>query len=99
MDLITIIVFLFIIYLISKRVTSLLYFIAVIDIFFRIVAFINSYIPFREINNILYNIPASIPAIINKYSSGIISDILMWALVACYVMFESYIIQALFRRK
>jgi hypothetical protein len=98
MDLIIIVILMFIVVLIFKRVDNLVYFITIVDIFFRMIAFINSYIPIKEINNFLGQIPESIPAIINHYTGGIISDILMWGLVICYGMFESYAIRSLLKR-
>ncbi len=99
MDLVFIVVLLFVILIIFKRIDNMAYVIAIIDIFLRIVAFINSYIPSKEINNFLDQLPRSVPAIINKYVGGTISDILMWALVICYGMFEVYAIRGLWKKR
>jgi len=99
MDVVFIVVLLFVILLIFKSVDTMAYVVALTDIFFRIIAFINSYIPVKEINKFLNQIPSSIPAIINKYTGGIISDILMWALVICYAMFEVYVIRVLWKKR
>jgi hypothetical protein len=99
MDLVIIVVLLVLVVLISRRFTNLIYFIAIIDIFLRIIDFINCSIPVKEINNILSNIPISIPDVIYKYSSGFIANFLIWGLVACYIIFEYYVIKTLFKRK
>jgi len=86
--------------LIFKRVSSFVYFIAIVDIFLRIIAFLASYVPIVEVRNFFANyFPNSVSGIISTYSSGIFETVLLWLLVINYIVFEFYIIRTFFKKK
>lgn len=83
-----------------KNVKSLVYGIAVIEIFLRIMSFLKSNLGIKSVANFISKyFPNSIPEIIGKYSSGIIYTILIWLFVICMAWFLVYIVIYLFKRK
>lgn len=83
-----------------KNVKSLIYGLAIIEIFLRIMSFIKSNIGIPKVSEIIGEyLPSSIPEIIGKYSSGLFYKILIWAFVICMIWFLVYLIMYLFKRK
>lgn len=100
MDLLILLVLIGIVVFIFKKFSSLIYFIAIIDIFLRIVTFIKLQITNYEIYSFLNQyVPTSIPGILSKYSTGLLNTVLMWLYVATMVIFEYYIIRTFIRKK
>lgn len=100
MDLVILLVLIGIVVFIFKKFSSFIYFIAVIDIFLRIITFIKLQISNSEIYSFLNRyIPTSIPGILNTYSSGILNTILIWLYVIGMIIFEFYIIRTFFKKK
>lgn len=100
MELIILIVSLVVVFLVFKKVRNLIFFIAIVDIFLRIVTFIKQNITVPELYDFLNKyIPLSIPNIIDKHVSGIFNEILIWVYVAVFIVFEYYIIRSFFRKK
>ena len=74
-----------------KDFKSVIYFIGIVDIFFRLLHKIASLINVKDLNDFLENyIPSSIEAVINNYSSGILNTVLIWLLVLLYIYFLWY---------
>jgi len=70
MDLVILTVLIGIVVLIFKKFSSFIYFIAIVDIFLRIMTFIKLQIPSYEIYALLNKyIPTSIPGILDNYST------------------------------
>ena len=100
MDLVILIVLIGIVVFFFKKFSSFIYFLAIVDIFLRIMTFIKLQISNYEIYSFLNKyIPTSIPSIIDAYSSGILNTILIWLYVIAIIIFESYIIRTFFRKK
>lgn len=100
MDLVILIVLIGIVVLIFKKFSTFIYFIAIIDIFLRILTFIKLQLSNFPIYGFLNKyIPASIPGILNAYSSGILNTVLIWLYVIGMMIFEFYIIKSFFRKK
>lgn len=100
MDLVILVVLIGIVVFVFKQFSSFVYFMAIIDIFLRIITFIKLNIGIPELASFLNAyIPESIPAIINNYSTGIFNTLLVWGYVLIYIMFESYIIRTFFKKK
>ncbi len=79
---------------------SVVYFIGIIDIFFRLLHKLVSLIHVKAIDNFVSNyIPSSVEAIIDNYSSGILNTILIWILFLLYVYFLFYLIKYWLKKK
>lgn len=89
-DLIIICVLIILTILVFRKFSSIIYSIVIIDLFFRIIDYIVNKLPgMNEIDNIM---PDSIPAILAKYTEGVLYDILEWIYVGVYAVFLVYII-------
>ncbi len=99
-DVIVLLVLIFIVIMFFKRFSSFVFFMAIIDIFLRILAFIKHNINLKDVSSIIDKyLPESISDIINKYSSGIINTVLQWAFVVIMIIFLSYIVKIFFKKK
>ncbi len=100
MDLVILIIILAIIVLIFKKFSSFVYFTVIIDLFLRILHQISAMLGIVEISSFVNKyIPASIPAILSKYSTGIFLTILIWGYIIIYIIFEVYIIKTFMKKK
>lgn len=89
-DLIIICVLIILTILVFRKFSSIFYSIVIIDLFFRIIEYLVNKLPgMNEIDNIM---PDSIPAILAKYTEGVLYDILEWIYVGVYAVFLVYII-------
>ena len=89
-DLIVILILLILVVFIYRKVSSIIYSIVIIDLFFRIVDYVISHLPgMSELDNYL---PDSIPAVMAKYTNGVLYDILEWVYVGVYAVFLVYTI-------
>ena len=98
MDIVIIFIVLLIVALVFKRVSNVIIFFGLIDIFLRIIDYIGKHTS-SDINNFINKIfPDSIPAIINKYSTGVLEDVLMWVYVGLMILFLYYVFRMLLHR-
>ncbi len=99
-DLIILIIMILIVVMFFKRFSSFVFFMAIVDIFLRILFFIRSNIPLKDVSSIIAKyFPASIFAIIDKYTDGQITLILDWCFVILMIIFLSYIIKIFIHKK
>ena len=83
-----------------RRLDSSVYFIASLDILFRILTFIKNNLGIEELSkNIGKYFPESIPGVINKYTDGVLSDILMWIYVCMFGVFLFYTVKILWKKR
>ena len=100
MDALIIILILMFVIIIYKRFSKFAYAWAIIDIFFRILSFIKLNLGIVEIRNFISRyFPSNIPAVIYKYTNGVLSDILVWAYVLVFIVFLFYVTRAFIRNK
>ena len=100
MDLAILIVLMAVVIFFFKRFDSFIYFIAVVDIFLRILTFIKIHVPVPELKALIGRyFPESIPAIINKYTSGIVNTIIIWVYAIIFMIFLFYTARIFFRKK
>ena len=79
---------------------SVVYFIGIIDIFFRLLHRLIDLINIDAINEFVVKyIPESIEAIINYYSSGILNTVLIWVLFFLYCYFLFYLVKYWLKKK
>ncbi len=99
-DLIVLIVLMVIVVMFFKRFSSFVFFMAIVDIFLRILTFIKLNIPLKDVSTLIDKyIPESIFGIIDKYSSYPISLILKWIFVIIMCIFLGYIVRIFIKKK
>ncbi len=100
MELFILLLLIMVVAFIYRKLSSVVYSIVIIDILLRIIDFIKNNISSTELFQFLNkNVPISIPSIINKYTEGLLTEVLMWALVIVYIIFEYYIIMTFVKKK
>lgn len=101
MDIVLIIIVLgAVLVMIFKKFSSFVYYIAMVDIFLRILAFISSNLPLKFLSNFLDTyFPKSVSNIIEIYSSGIFETVFIWLLLIIYCIFVFYIARTFFKKK
>ncbi len=95
-ELVVVVLILLLVIFLFRRFSSFVYALAIIDIFLRIMYFLRVKVPLKELGNIF---PSNIPAIFEKYTNGIILDILLWAYVFVYACFLVYITNYFLHKK
>ena len=99
-DVVVLVVLMVLVVMFFKRFSSFVFFMAIVDILLRILTFIKNNIGLPDVSSLIGKyVPASIPAIIDKYSNGIINTILQWAFVVIMCIFLSYIIKIFIHKK
>ena len=99
-DLVVLIILILVVVMFFKRFTSFVFFMAIIDIFLRIMTFIKNNIGVNDISYIIGKyLPESIIGIIHKYTNGIVSTVLDWCFVIIMIIFLSYIIKIFLKKK
>ena len=101
-DLIVLVVLIFIVVMFFKRFSSFVFFMAIVDIFLRILTFVKNNIGLPDVAALINKyIPESIIAIIDKYTSTIpiLNGILRWTFVIIMMIFLSYIVKIFINKK
>lgn len=100
MEIAVLLVLLIVIVLVFKSFDSLVYFICVSDIFLRLINYISSHVGISELKAfVIKYFPTSLVNIITKYSSGVLTTVLIWALVAVYCVFVVLVVKNFLRKK
>lgn len=83
-----------------RKLDSSVYYIASLDIFFRILTFIKNNLGVSEISKFISKyFPEGIESIIYKYTDGVVSTILIWLYVAMFVLFLFYTVKLLWKKR
>ncbi len=99
MDLIILVIIIGLIIFFYKKFRNVIYFLGIVEIFFRIVHVVGDLIGVKVINDAINSfIPESILSIFAKYSSGLLYDIIVWIFVILFVIFEYYLIRGFFSK-
>ena len=99
-DLIILIVFIVFVILYSKKFQTYIFGFAATDIFFRILDFLKNNIPISGLKGELSKyVPESIPSIINNYTDGTISYLLMWTYVIIMGIFLYFVTKIFIKRR
>lgn len=97
MDLAVLLILIIIVVLVLKDVKWVTYLIGIVEIFLRLIHYIGDNLKIASLNNFINEyFPTSIFAIIEKYSSGVVYDILSWVLVLFLIWFLIYLVKYLF---
>lgn len=99
-DLVVIVVLLLIVIFCFRRFSSFVYAYAIIDIFLRLLHFVETHVPVPELQSLIAKyFPDSIEAVIYAYTNGIIETILLWANAIMYAIFLGYIVRIFIHKK
>lgn len=99
MDLIILVIIIGLIIFFYKKFRNVIYFLGIVEIFFRIVHVVGDLIGVKVINDAINSfIPESILSIFAKYSSGLLYNIIVWIFVILFVIFEYYLIRGFFSK-
>ncbi len=99
MDAIIFLALLVIVIIFFKRFSNVVFFIAICDIFLRILTFIK-YNTVKEIKTFITKyFPENIPAIIGKYAKDDLYTILVWTYVVIMAIFLFYVVRIFIKRK
>lgn len=83
-----------------RKLDASVYFIASLDIFFRILTFIANNIGLPDVSKFIKTyFPESIPAVIAKYTDGVFTTVLMWVYVIMFAIFLFYTIKILWKKR
>ena len=97
MDLAVLLILIIIVVSVLKDVKWVTYLIGIVEIFLRLIHYIGDNLKIASLNNFINEyFPTSIFAIIGKYSSGVVYDILSWVLVLFLIWFLIYLVKYLF---
>jgi len=101
MDAIIVLLFVGILVFFLKRTFSgFIYSVAIVDIFLRIMTFFKNNIPDKDIYKIINKyFPENIEAIINKYTDGLLFQILVWIYVIIMCIFLFYTVRIFIKKK
>ena len=99
MDLIIVIALIIIILVWKKSFKDVVFLLAIVELFFRLSHYISNLIKIKEVSNIVKYIPTSLEALINYYSDGIFSNVLIICLLFCAISFEYYLIKMWFKKR
>lgn len=95
---IIIFILLFVVALTTKKKSNVFLAFGLIDIFLRIMDYIGEH-TIKEVNNIINKIfPDSFADIINHYTSGTLSDILMWGYILLMIIFFYHVFKLFMKR-
>ena len=98
--LILLVVAIIIVGLFFKDFKSVVYFLGIIDITFRLFHKLIELIQIKFLTEFVTNyIPSSLESIINHYSTGILNTILIWVLFLLYLYFLIYLIKYWLKKK
>ena len=99
MDAIIFIILLLVVIFFFKRFSNTVFFVAIVDIFLRILTFIrdNTFVELKKFIGKYF--PENIPNIIGKYAKGDLYLILVWIYVILMIVFLYYIVKIFIKRK
>ena len=99
MDALIFIVLLVVVICFFRRLSNTVFFVAIFDIFLRILTFIK-YNTIQDIKTFIAKyFPENIPHIIGKYAKGDLYTILVWTYVILMCIFLFYIVRIFVRKK
>ncbi len=98
--LILLVVAIIIVGLFFKDFKSVVYFLGIIDIIFRLFHKLIELVKISALTDfVIEYIPSSLEAIINHYSTGILNTVLIWVLFLLYIYFLVYLIKYWIKKK
>ena len=101
MEALVIVIIIFLaIFFVKRTFSGAVYAFAIVDIFLRLMSFIKVNINEPDISHVIDKyLPNNIQAIMDKYTDGVLYQILLWLYFAIMCVFLFYIIRAFVRKK
>ena len=101
MDALVVVVLLFLaIFFVKRTFSGAVYAFAIVDIFLRAMTFIKYNIGAKDISAVIDKyLPENIPAIMAKYTDGLLYKILLWLYFLLMCIFLFYVIRTFIRKK
>lgn len=100
MDLLILIVLIVIVVCAYRDVKFVSYLFGILEIFFRIVHYLGDNIPIINLNPVVNKyFPTSLFSVIDRYTSGIVNDLISWILVIIFILFLYCLIKYFFKKK
>lgn len=89
-----------IVFFFKRTFSGFVYAVAMVDIFLRLLAFIKVKLLSGSVVGFLNKwFPASMPAVIDKYTNGIVCEVLIWVYVGIMIVFLFYTIRTFINKK
>ena len=101
-DLIVLIIGIIVVIMFFQRFSSFVFFVAIVDIFLRILAFVKNNIGLEDIAQVIGKyLPENVIAIIEKYTSSIpaVCILLKWCFIGIMTIFLVYITKIFINKK
>ena len=101
MEALVIVIIIFLaIFFVKRTFSGAVYAFAIVDIFLRLMSFVKTHINEPDISHVIDKyLPNNIPSIIDKYTDGVLFQILLWLYFAIMCVFLFYIVRTFVRKK
>lgn len=89
-----------IVFCFKRTFSGFVYAVGASEILFRLLSFLRTRLFSKEISNFIATyFPSSITAVIDKYTDGLLYEILLWLFVGIMIVFEFYTIRIFFKKR
>ena len=100
MDLIILLILIVIVIMVYRDVKFLVYLLGTLELFFRLIHHIGDKFKIIDINTFINRyIPSSLFSIFEKYTTGLVYDIISWSLIIAFCAFLYYLVKYLITKK
>lgn len=100
MDLIIIIILIVATIIIYRDVKFIAYLLTGIEVLFRVIHYIGDHIKFINLNSFIDKFfPSSLFTVADKYTSGLVYDIISWTLILAFILFIYYLVIYFIKKK
>lgn len=100
MDLILFLILLVVVIIFYRDIKFVAYYIGILEILFRLLHYLGDNLPIIHMNSFVDKyLPNSVFSIFDGYVTGVIGDIINWAIVLLLAVFVFYLIRYFFKRK
>lgn len=100
LDLIILIVIILLVIFCFRSFKTFIYLMGILELFLRVFNFIATHITIPKVSSfIIKHFPSSIISIINKYTKGILNDILVWVFVIIMFIWLIYLVDYFIKKK
>lgn len=100
MDLIIFLILIVIVIMVYKDVKFLVYLLGTLELFFRLIHHIGDKLKINDINAFINRyIPSSLFSMFEKYTTGIVYEIISWSLIFAFCAFLYYLVKYIIVKK